>query len=208
MYIIGITGPTGAGKTSALQALKTLGALTLDCDEIYHQMLISNTEMTADIEARFKDALTDGKVDRYKLGNLVWDDPTALHDLNVITHGYISNEVDRQIAVFKAQGGLVTAIDAIALVESGQSERCNTIVGITAPLKDRVFRIMKRDGLTGEHALIRVHAQPPDSYYREHCDHILENTFDTQAEFIKECTEFFKKLLNTQADTQENTPKI
>ena len=199
MYIIGITGPTGAGKTTALQALQTLGALTLDCDEIYHQLLTSSTEMTADIEARFKDTLTDGKIDRYKLGMLVWGDPAALLDLNRITHSYIGDEVDRQITTFKAQGGLVTAIDAIALVESRQGERCDTIVGVVAPFKDRVFRIMKRDGLTVEQAQFRIYAQPPESYYREHCDHILENTFDTLAEFVKECTEFFTKLINTHA---------
>ena len=197
MYIIGITGPTGAGKTSALQSLQTLGALTLDCDEIYHQMLISSTEMTADIEARFKDALTDGTVDRQKLGKLVWADPTALLDLNKITHRYISDEVDRQIASFKAQGGRVAAVDAIALIESGQSEGCDTVVGVTAPLNDRVSRIMKRDGLTFEQAKIRISAQQPESYYKEHCDHILENTFDTQSEFIKECTAFFTKLIKT-----------
>ena len=195
MYIIGITGPTGAGKTSAIQALQTLGALTLDCDEIYHQMLISSTEMTADIETRFEDALTDGKVDRQKLGELVWEDPAALRELNKITHSYIRDEVDRQIASFKAKGGLVTAIDAIALIESGQSERCDTVVGVTAPLNDRVSRIMKRDGLTIEQANMRISAQQPESYYKDHCDHILENSFETQAEFVKECTEFFTKLI-------------
>ena len=197
MYTIGITGPTGAGKTTALQTLQTLGALTLDCDEIYHQMLTNNTEMTAEIEARFKDVLTDGKVDRYKLGIQVWDDPAALQELNKITHSYISDEVDRQIATFKAQGGLVAVVDAFALVESGQSESCDTIVGVAAPFKDRVLRIMKRDGLTVEQAQVRIYAQPPESYYRETCDHILENTFETRAEFEKACTEFFTKLINT-----------
>ena len=196
MYIIGITGPTGAGKASALQALKALGALILDCDEIYHEMLLSNTEMTAEIEARFKGALTKGKIDRHKLGKQVWDDPAALRELNKITHSYIIGEVDHRISSFEAQGGFVAAIDAIALIESGQSERCDTVVGVIAPAQARVSRIMKRDRLTSEQARSRICAQQQDSYYKENCDYILENTFETQEEFKQECTEFFKKLIN------------
>jgi len=201
MYIIGITGPTGAGKTSALQALQAMGALILDCDEIYHEMLLSNTEMTAEIKARFKGAFTKGVIDRQKLGKLVWDDPTALQELNKITHSYISDEVEHRIATFEAQGGLVAAIDAIALVESGQSERCDIVVGVIAPPQARVSRIMKRDRLTSEQAQSRICAQQQDSYYKENCDHILENTFETQEEFKQECTEFFKKLINTSTNT-------
>jgi len=201
MYIIGITGPTGAGKTSALQALQAMGALTLDCDEIYHEMLLSNTEMTAEIKAQFKDALTKGEIDRHKLGKLVWDDPAALQELNKITHSYISNEVEHRVASFKAQGGFVAAIDAIALIESGQNESCDTVVGVIAPAQARISRIMKRDGLTREQARSRMCAQQPDSYYKENCDYILVNTFETQEEFKQECTEFFKKLINTPTKT-------
>lgn len=197
MYIIGITGPTGAGKTTALQALQTLGALTLDCDLIYHKMLVDNTGMTSEIEMRFKGVSKNGKIDRQKLGKLVFDDPPALLELNIITHKYVSDEIDRRIASFKEQGGRLVAIDAIALIESGQCERCNTVVGVTAPFKDRISRIMKRDGLTYGQAQMRIGAQQPESYYKENCDHILENSFDTQAAFVQECAEFFKKLINT-----------
>ena len=201
MFIIGITGPTGAGKSSALQALQALGALTLDCDEIYHEMLLSNTEMTAEIEARFKGALIKGEIDRHMLGKLVSDDPAALQEHNKITHSYIRAEVDRRIALFEAQGGIVAAIDAIALIESGQSERCDTVVGVIAPAQARLSKIMERDRLTSEQARSRIRAQQPDSYYKENCDHILENTFETQEEFKQECTEFFKKLINTPINT-------
>jgi len=178
-----------------------LGALTLDCDEIYHEMLLSNNEMTAEIKARFKGALTKGEIDRNKLGKLVWDYPTALRELNKITHSYIRDEVEHRISSFKAQGGFVAAIDAIALIESGQSERCDIIVGVIAPAQARISRIMKRDGLTSEQAQSRMCAQQQDSYYKEKCDYILENTFETQEVFKKECTEFFKKLIITPTNT-------
>jgi len=195
MFIIGITGGTGAGKTTAVQALETLGALALDCDEIYHEMLLSNNEMSTEIEARFKGVSADGKIDRHKLSEIVWGDPASLRDLNMITHRVVDCEVKRRISDFKAQGGKLAAIDAIALIESGQGKRCNITVGVTAPMEERVSRIMKRDNLTREHAQMRINAQQTENYYRENCDHILENIYDTQIDFKEKCIEFFGEVI-------------
>jgi len=195
MFIIGVTGGTGAGKTTAVQALKTLGALALDCDEIYHEMLLSNNEMREEIEARFKDVSSDGKIDRHKLSEIVWSDAASLCELNMITHRVVGHEVKRRISEFKAQGGTLAAIDAIALIESGQGKRCNMTIGVTAPMEERISRIMKRDNLTRELAQMRINAQQPESYYKENCDHILENIYDTQIEFEKKCIEFFGEVV-------------
>ena len=195
MYIIGITGGTGAGKTSAMQALQSLGALALDCDEIYHGLLLSSDEMKAKLEERFDNVSTDGEIDRQKLSEIVWNDPTALHELNTITHGFVNDEIDRRIAAFKMQGGTVAAVDAIALIESGQSANCDVIVGVTAPPEERLSRIMQRDNLKREHAQMRLKAQQSESYYKENCDYILENVYDTKALFEEKCVEFFNELI-------------
>ena len=205
MYIIGITGSTGSGKTTAMQALQTFGALALDCDEIYHELLSSNPDMKEEIEARFDNILTEGKIDRKKLGAIVWNEPVALKDLNEITHKFVSSELDHHIASFEAQGGNLAAIDAIALIESGQSRRCDIVVGVLAPEEKRLSRIMKRDSLTAELAQMRIDAQQRDSFYRENCDHILENIYDTQEKFENKCKEFFKEIL---MKNQENSGKL
>ena len=192
MYVIGITGGTGAGKTSAVKVLQTLGAMVLDCDEVYHELLIHNSEMIKEIEAGFKNVIDDGKINRQKLGEIVWNDPEALQKLNNITHKYVSAEIDRRINTFKEQGASVVAIDAIALIESGQGKRCDIIVGVTAPQKSRISRIMKRDNISNERAQTRINAQQPESFYKENCDYMLENTYDTQDEFEKKCIEFFR----------------
>ena len=62
MYIIGLTGGTGSGKTTALKVLRDMGALALDCDEIYHELLLSCDDMIAAIEAEFRGVVTDGKI--------------------------------------------------------------------------------------------------------------------------------------------------
>jgi len=196
MYIIGITGGSGAGKTSAARALQTLGAVTLDCDEIYHELLLSNAEMSAKIKTRFEGVTKGGSIDRQKLGKVVWGDPSALLELNMITHKYISDEIEQSIESFRARGEKIIAIDAIALIESGQSGKCDVVVGVTAPAETRTNRIMKRDGLTNTQAQIRIDAQKPDSFYLENCDHILENIYNTPSEFEKKCRKFFEELLN------------
>ncbi|MDR2569918.1 MAG: dephospho-CoA kinase [Oscillospiraceae bacterium] len=195
MIYIGITGGTGAGKTTAVEALQTFGALALDCDEIYHELLISSDEMKAEIKSRFKDISSDGRIDRKKLGKIVWNDPISLSELNVITHKYVNMEIEQRINMFKSQGGNIVAIDAIALIESGQCEKCNVIVGINAPFETRLLRIMKRDNLIKELAELRISAQQPESFYIENCDYILENNYDTHVMFKEKCIEFFGELI-------------
>jgi len=195
MFIIGITGGTGSGKTTVVRALQSFGALPLDCDEIYHELLLNSVEMRAEIEARFSGVSKDGVIDRKKLGEAVWNDPAALHDLGAITHKFVDSELKRRINSFKAQGGKLVAIDAIALIESGQIDKCDIIVGVIAPMDKRLSRIMDRDNLTEEHALMRINAQQKESFYRKNCDYILENIYDTQVEFEDKCKDFFKKLL-------------
>ena len=194
MFIIGITGGTGAGKTTVMQALQSFGAMPLDCDEIYHELLLKSVEMRAEIEARFENVLKNGAIDRQKLGEIVWNDPASLHDLSAITHNYVGSEIERRIDSFKAQGGYLVAIDAIALLESGQSEKCDIVISVIAPKEKRLSRIKSRDGLSQEQALMRINAQQQDSFYRENSDYILENTYDTQAEFEESCKVFFKKM--------------
>ena len=202
MFIIGITGGTGAGKSTALQTLQALGAFVIDCDKIYHEALLTDEDMKADIKANFSDVLTDGEIDRKKLGEIVWNDPVSLSKLNSITHKYISYEIERHIKHLEEQGGKLLVIDAIALIESGLNQRCDIVVGVTASLEKRLSRIMNRDDLTKEAALNRINAQQPESFYRDNCDYILENIYDKQAAFEDKCSAFFKELIsNKNRDT-------
>jgi dephospho-CoA kinase len=196
MLIIGITGGTGAGKTSALRAIESLGALALDCDEIYHELLSSDATMKSELESRFPGVIRDGLVNRKYLADIVFNDSLALSDLNDITHKYIAAAVAEKIAQWEAKGGGVVAIDAIALFESGVSDICNVIVGITALKETRITRIMLRDSSTREQAEMRINAQKPDEFYVENSDYILENYFADSEEFTNYCTEFFAKIMS------------
>ena len=195
MYIIGITGGTGAGKTSALRVLDCLGALIVDCDAVYHELLAGDEGLKSDLEARFPGVLKDGVVDRKSLGGIVFSDPQALQDLNAVTHKYIGLEIERRLAHWERHGGMVAAIDAIALIESGRAETCDVVVGVIAPEDMRLSRIINRDKITREQALQRIMAQKPDSFFRENCDYILENGYGSAKEFEEECMDYFEVLL-------------
>jgi len=196
MTIIGITGPTGAGKTTALNELKKLGGVIIDCDAVYHGLLKSNIPLRNELESRFG-VLTDenGVFDRKKLGSVVFHDPAALADLNAIAHRHIVAAVKEILAKAEQERVPAAAIDAIALFESGLADLCHATVAITAPAQIRVERIMAREGITREYAQSRVDAQNPEEFYTSRCQHILRNDCASAAEFGERANKLFSKLL-------------
>lgn len=198
MKRIGITGPTGSGKTTALNALKRLGVCVLDTDAVYHELLADSGELKAELQGRFGSGILDGegRIDRKKLGAIVFADPDALLDLNAITHRYITAEVDRRAARAEAEGARGVAIDAIALIESGMGTDCDTVVSVLAPAPVRVERIMARDGISEEYARSRIAAQKSDEFYVENSDHVLLNDGSvTPEEFERQALEYFKTIV-------------
>ena len=188
-FVLGITGGTGCGKTTLLKAFESIGGQILNCDAIYHELLTKDTALLDAIDHRFPGCVEDGKLNRKKLGAIVFADPAALTDLNTITHGAVKGEVLRRLEISSAP----VAIDAIGLFEGNLAELCDATVAVTAPLHDRVQRLVLRDNISKEQALLRINAQKPESWFREHCDHILENN-GTAINFQEKCLAFFENL--------------
>ena len=158
MTIIGITGPTGSGKTTALNVLVELGAVLLDCDAVYHELTTSCIPMREELRERFGPEIfsEDGQLMRKTLGAVVFGDTQALTDLNEITHRYIRAEVERAISAARVEGRPAVAVDAIALLESGLGDLCDVTVAVTADDELRVRRIMARDGIDEKYARMRI----------------------------------------------------
>ena len=192
--VIGITGGTGCGKTTALIFMKDQGALLLDCDAVYHELLTTDDHLLSEINDRFPGVVADGALDRKKLGANVFRDAVALNDLNSITHRYIREEIDRRLTDWARNGGTLAALDAVALIESGMSDLCSTVIGITAPKEERIRRIMQREGISEEYAVSRVDAQKSNEWYADHCDQILENN-GTLEEFESVCRKMLLEVL-------------
>lgn len=203
--VLGLTGGTGAGKTSALNAIRELGGTVIDCDAVYHEMLENSQEMRNAINAKFPGVFDqDGKLNRQKLGQEVFAQKDRLAQLNEIVFGFMTPELDRRM---ESAGDGLFAIDAINLLESGADRLCDRTIAVTAPTELRVRRIMARDGITEQYARLRISAQKPDEYYRGKCDCELNNAADTPEAFQAEAKLFFTRLIETITEEKRRASK-
>lgn len=182
MTVIGITGPTGCGKTTALDVLSDFGALILDCDKIYHDLLERDISLLEELSVRFPGTVTASGLDRKRLAKIVFSDEKALEDLNKISHAHISDEIQRRISDFAMAGGNIVGIDAIELISSGLSGICDHVIAVLSDKENRVRRITARDNISEEAALMRIEAQKEDEYFIDNCGYILYNN-GTREEF-------------------------
>ena len=187
--IIGITGGTGCGKTTLLDVIRQQGGVVLDCDAIYHRLLREDLELTAAIEKRFPGTVTDGVLDRKKLGAIVFEDKQALEDLNKLTHSAVKTEVIRLLTPEPQ----LAAIDAIGLFESGLDKLCKLTVAVTAPEEQRIIRLMQRDSIDRSYAQARIRAQRSNEDFASLCDRTLCND-GTREAFRQKCLAFLREL--------------
>lgn len=192
---IGITGGTGSGKSTALQELEKRGALILDCDKVYHELLENSQPLISELQACFPAAVRDGHVDRKALGAIVFSDADLLKKLNEITHRHIGIAIQERLRQWAMQGGTLVAFDAIELIGSGLGAQCKATIGVLADEEVRVERIVKRDGISREYALLRIRAQQPDSYFENNCSCVIHNNGDLDS-FIQEFNKIMEDILN------------
>ena len=187
MRTIGITGPTGCGKTTFLQEISARGGETVDCDALYYELLKTDPALRAALQAAFGEIfLPDGSLDRPKLAACVFSSPEKLEKLNEIVFFHMGRAVAARKQQAQAAGTPIFAVDAINLIESGMARDCCATVGILAPREVRLARIMARDRLTRQAAQARIDAQKQDDFYRKHCQYILTN--DTTLEAFREAS--------------------
>ena len=203
--ILGLTGGTGAGKTSALNAIRELGGEVIDCDAVYHEMLDHDQELRNTINATFPGVFgPDGKLNRKKLGQEVFAKKERLDKLNAIVFRFLIPELEKRME--SVPDGLY-AIDAINLIESGLDRLCDRTIAVTAPTELRVRRIMARDDITEQYARLRISAQKPDEFYRGKCDLELNNGAETAEAFQREARLFFERLVESLREEKRHGNK-
>lgn len=188
--IIGITGGSGCGKSYISDILRAEGIYVADADKIGHGIINECEKCRSEITEYFGDGiLTNGAVDRKKLGKIVFSEPEKLKKLSEITHKYILERIYNEI---EASGGEVAAADGALLIESGM--KCDVMIGVLADYDIRLRRIMLRDGLTQGEAKQRLDAQQDDDFYRKNCDFIIYNNGGNAD--IERINEIIKGLYN------------
>ena len=131
-FIIGVTGPTGCGKTTLLETIRRRGGTVIDCDALYYELLASEegTALRQELQTAFPTAFDEsGSLLRKKLGTLVFGSAARMAQLNEIVFFHIGNAVRARLGRAQADGAALFAIDAINLFESGLAGLCEETVG-------------------------------------------------------------------------------
>lgn len=185
--LIGLTGRTGSGKSSAARIFEKLGAFVADCDTVAHEIL-HNENVKEKLSCAFTRKIFDenNEINRKALGSIVFSDNKKLRKLNEIVHGAI---VERCIELCVASGKDICVMDGSELEASGADEKCDFIVVITADENVRLSRIMLRDGIDRESALRRMQAQK--EYSKKAI--FIENNGD-EKELEKEITKIYNRV--------------
>ncbi len=177
MLVIGLTGPSGAGKGEVSTLFASYGLPIINADHIYHELLSPPSSCLKELTEEFgSEILTpSGELDRSHLSSLVFSDPMALARLNSIAHRYVMEEIRRQLRHLRKRGISAAVLDAPQLFEAGADRDCATVVSVLAKKEIRLERIMARDGISAQNALQRINAQKSDEYFRAHSDYVIEN---------------------------------
>lgn len=164
--VIGLTGPTGAGKSTVAAALKKLGCAVVDADRIARET-VGEKECLEALRRAFGGDIAgpDGKLDRRLLAQRAFSSPENTRRLNSITHPLILKESVRRIEKEKRNGIRAVILDAPLLFESGADSLCDTTIAVVTSEESRLKRIMARDQITREQALERMKAQHDGAYY-------------------------------------------
>ena len=170
--IVGITGASGSGKSTAAGIFVKSGFYLIDCDAVSRELNSSPEYVSRIADVFGSEFITDGAVDRRKLGDHVFGSADMLGLLNAVSHPMIIKKIEDEIA---AHDGDDILIDAPLLFESGLDSLCDVTVGVTAPDEDRIDRVIFRDGVDYDTAKKRVTSQQPNDYYVSHCDIVIEN---------------------------------
>lgn len=180
MKIIGLTGMSGAGKTTVCEEFSRAGFEIIDCDKAARTLTEKGSPALEMIARQFGNEyiLPDGTLHRKALGKLVFSDKASLDKLNGIMYPYITYEVISRINKSRFEYIL---LDAPTLFESGIDYICGDTVCVVCDTDNAVQRIMKRDGLDRKSALDRLSSQHDENYYREKCDYVIENNADIAA---------------------------
>lgn len=171
-FVIGLTGHTGSGKTTACKVFLEQGFLVVDCDKLAHTVI--DTDCKKDLVVAFsEDILTkDDKIDRPKLAKIVFSDKEKLDILNSISHREIIKKVKN---IINSNQNRIIVLDAPTLFESKADSLCNITIALSAKDEFLLDRIIKRDNITLEKAKMRLKNQKSKEFFKSHCDYYFEN---------------------------------
>lgn len=180
VYVVGLTGPTGSGKSEVARVWKEQHFPMIDADVLARRVVEPGQPALAELVAEFSEDILheDGTLNRRQLAKRAFATPQDTARLNAITHPHIIKLSNNILMQFEQMREQVAIIDAPLLFESGMDEICDLTVAVVAPAAMRLERIRQRDELTESQARARMSAQQEEDYYTSRASITLRNDGD------------------------------
>ncbi|MGN1081291.1 MAG: dephospho-CoA kinase, partial [Acutalibacteraceae bacterium] len=180
IYVVGLTGPTGAGKTTVADIFRKKGINVIDADKVANDVTDHSSKGLAELVVAFGNEILnqDGTLNRSKLAAIAFSSPELTRRLNDTIHPIIIMEIRKRIRDLARSGAKICILDAALLFESSCHVLCNDAVSVIADDDVRLKRIISRDSISEEAARRRMSAQHDNSFYINHSNHIITNNGD------------------------------
>ena len=196
MFVIGLTGGIGSGKSTVSDMLRANGATVVYADQIGHEVYQPGTAVWDEIVTAFGRQVlaADDQIDRRKLGSIVFADPEARRRLNAITHPPMRRLMAERLDELRRQGVRVAVLEAALLIEAGWVDLTDEVWLMLVPPAVAAQRIMERSGLSADDAEARIASQLSNEDRLRHADMIID-TDCSLAEVARRVDEFWEGLM-------------
>lgn len=172
MWVLGLTGSIGMGKSATAALFGAEGVPVHDADACVHDLY--RTEAVAPVEAAFPGVTRDGAIDRVALSARVLNNPDALKRLESIVHPLVRAREAAFLSQARAAGARLVVLDIPLLLETGAGGRVDAVVVVSAPLEVQRERVLARPGMTAERFALILGKQLPDSDKRRQAHFIID----------------------------------
>ena len=203
--VVGLTGQTGAGKTTVSDSLAQNTITVINADDVSKIVMDTNKSCLGDIVVAFGCQIIDrnGQLKRKVLADIVFHDAEKLELLNRTVYPYIVEKIKDMLDEYKAANTPLVILDAPTLYEAGCDKYCDYVIAIIAPEEMRLKRIQERDNISEEHAKARIASQHNDEFFIQHADYVIENTGD-KLSLISSFNEVMRSILLSVREKYEN----
>jgi dephospho-CoA kinase len=198
MFILGLTGSVGMGKSATAKMFADEGVSVHDADAAVHALY--EGEAVAAIEAAFPGTTANGRVDRGKLGERVIGHPDEIKRLERIVHPLVARVRDAFLARAERDGAKVAVLDIPLLYETGGDARCDAVVVVSAPAEVQRERVLTRPGMTDAKLAAILAKQMPDADKRARADFVVDTSqgFDAARAQVRDILARVSKMPNRQ----------
>lgn len=183
MKVYAITGGIASGKSTVTRFLREKGFVVIDADEVVRVLYQPGLKIYQAIVAAFGTGILEpsGEIDRRKLGALIFGSSAQRERLNAATHPIIQEEMERLLSDAEAQGATMVFVDSPLLIEMGHMERYDAIILVYVEPQIQLERLMLRNHLSREEALLRIESQMPLAQKKSWADFLLDNGGDLKS---------------------------